>query len=134
VTMYYANGLGKANTNSSEVPGFDQVRGVQSAAVKQEFYTKLAYGIGIGVLVLLVVVLVVVLLRRRNRPAQPAYQTGDVGYVAPPGEPAPPPAEPAPVGETHTVNCPVCKSTFEAVGQKPLRMRCPNCGREGILR
>src|SRR5205814_408722 len=31
-------------------------------------------------------------------------------------------------------NCPVGRSTVGAVGEKPLRMRCPNCGREGILR
>ncbi|HUR64569.1 MAG TPA: IPT/TIG domain-containing protein [Candidatus Thermoplasmatota archaeon] len=138
VTLYYASGAGKATSAPSEVPGFDQLGGVQSAAVQQDFYTKLAYGIGIGVLALLVIILVVVLIRRRGRTAAPAYAGGDVGYVAPAQEGAPAPEaadEGAPADlPVHTINCPVCKATFEAMGEKPLRMKCPNCGREGILR
>ncbi|MEA3204231.1 MAG: hypothetical protein QOI63_1911, partial [Thermoplasmata archaeon] len=132
VTAYYAGNVGKANTLPAEIPGFDDVKGVQSDAVQQDLYTKIAYGVGIGILVLLVIVLVVVLIRRRARAAPQAYQGGDVGYVAPAAEPAP--AAEAASAQVHTINCPVCKATFEAVGEKPLRMKCPNCGREGILR
>jgi hypothetical protein len=130
VTVFYANGQGKATSSPDEIPGFSQLGpGVQSGDANNAQLTLIGYLL-VGVLaVFLVVLLIVLVVRGRRPPAQP---------TAPPpaAEGAPAEGAGAPGDESlrHSVNCPNCGSIFEAVGPKPLRMECPTCGKAGVLR
>ena len=55
--------------------------------------------------------------------------------AAPPPEkkPEPPPAEAPP--KKKTLRCPKCRNTFEVEEKpRPFKIRCPHCGKEGVLR
>jgi predicted RNA-binding Zn-ribbon protein involved in translation (DUF1610 family) len=128
VTVFYANGVGKASTGPDQVPGFTALGpGVASKDADNAQLTLIGY-ILIGVLaVFLVALLIIVVARGRRAPAQGAGPAPQM--VGAPGSPPAGDAE-----QRHSVNCPNCGSIFEAVGPKPLRMECPTCGKAGILR
>jgi len=73
-----------------------------------------------------------------QRPAGRAWSPPPPGSrpaKAPAPTPAPKPAAPAtPELPRSVIRCPGCRHQFEAVGQRPLPVTCPHCGRKGLLR
>lgn len=83
----------------------------------------------LAVLIIVGVVLLVFVMRKRSQ--RLAAGTGGPGYVY---QAAPPAATDAATGmPIHDVRCPNCSTEFQAQGQMPLQIACPNCGVAGVL-
>ncbi|MDI6856485.1 MAG: hypothetical protein QMD21_06890, partial [Candidatus Thermoplasmatota archaeon] len=79
------------------------------------------YLLGIGVAVAAGIIIAVFLLRRRAAIPKPEI---------PPKPELIPPQIP-----TLTIRCPQCKSTFTVEKkEKPFKVKCPSCGKEGVIR
>jgi hypothetical protein len=103
--------------------------------------------IPIIVIVIVVVVVLVIMMKRKGageaapKEAEPPSEAAQTQAAAAPvtvasePEPQATPAATAPQMLSETIQCPSCKQGFSVEYEsKPVRVKCPNCGTEGVLK
>lgn len=126
VDMVFAHGQTQTNPTAS-LEGFQATRVLDRSGLP-----TLAL-VGIGILIALAVagIVVAIVMARRKAKGVPAA-AGGAGFAY--QDLAPPSAVDPTTGlPIHDVRCPSCSTEFQAQGQMPLQIACPNCGVAGVL-